>query len=204
MAALMKPKSFVRSNEGSLTTYDYKDVADGTGVIVFNAGQCYTGSTSAFILDGNTFYSDLIYNSYNGASSMTFDTGIFNTPRTVKGNAVLSIPIWNSSASNAGTVKITIQKVSGGSASSISSQTTVNAPIGNGAYNMTLTRVALTETNFAIGDNLRVVIDITVTNGTIEIAHDPAGRYQGNITSALTAPPMVTKMTVAIPFKLDL
>lgn len=196
------PIPTIFSNQGgtALANYNYVDIANGTGIVVFYGGHAYDGTTSLGVLDENTFYSDLIYQEWTSSSTFELNTSVFNLPRIAKGIAKVSMTMFNNNATNTGDTFLTIQKVSGTVVSNISSQTKVNRPLGINSYNSTLTYLNLTQTIFKRGDILRLKIEIGVNVGYIDIYHDPANRK----TSSFIDPPCSTQLKLYMPFKIDL
>lgn len=145
----------------SIASYDYIDLADGTGVLSYTATICATDSGTTYLLNTkdlengttNTFLTNGTYN---------FDTEIFNSPRTIKGTAYLSTAI---NYSGAGSLTIKFQKISGSTTTDISSSI-VKAV----ALNLRLLMpIPLTQTNFKRGDYLRAVITLSGAGNSMNI-----------------------------------
>lgn len=101
-----------RQVENSLASYDYVDVADGTGVIKFYAGGMRISGSTLYRLDRNVFASAygsqtsatnrVDYNStrkvvsdanYANQIDLDFDTSALNLPRILKGTMLCQIPL---------------------------------------------------------------------------------------------------------------
>lgn len=117
------PFQYRKSTEGVTASYDYVDIAEGTGIVKFYGGGCATisgatiealsGATLQHRLDRNAFYPavyidisdsnyrrDVRYKPYKGTDAnytkvidLDFDTSNFNLPRTIQGTMVSNIPI---------------------------------------------------------------------------------------------------------------
>lgn len=200
------PVNFPIPGESSIASYNYTDIAEGTGIVSFYGAIAgvYPGTLAnlSFILTTNQVYSEEPTRISPGA--MTFKLAAFNTPKTIKGTAYASIPIYEASAGEY-YVKVQVQKDSGGSVSNCSSEISGTPINGNGAHKMDLIPIALTTTHFKKGDILQIVVTPTGGGaGDEEIGIDPQGRAGNYINSSLTSPPMTTQMKFFIPFKLDL
>lgn len=197
------PQKFRKTGEPIIATYDFTDVADGTGVIAFNLGVVATDATQTFILSRNPFFSQDPGIGVTSTQIRNFDLPPFALPKTVKGTAFLNIGYATTSAGNDG-LKVQIIKVSGGTPSDVSSQIEAEFNAGALAHNMLMIPIPLTKTTFSKGDILRCEVEMIVQGGTNEIGTDPMGRDGSVITSALTAPTMTTVSKLFMPFEIDL
>jgi len=200
----MIPVKFRKSAEASIASYDYVDIAEGTGVVVFNGGKAAVSGSAVFLLSRNTFYSDVVSSVNATTLNADFDLTPFNLPKTIKGTAYLSFGFYQVNAGGTGYIKIQIQKSSGGVVSNCSSEIYADPPVGAGAHKMCFVPISLTTTHFKKGDFLRCSMQITALSSNNEIGHDPMGRNGAYLTSALTTPPVTTKFQLYIPFQIDL
>src|SRR3990167_10065841 len=90
---------FRKSPDTAVASYDYFDIAEGTGVQVFY-GFAYTENLSTYLyaLGRSTAYSSLIETSFAGSASpggtvfdKDFDLQVFETPKKVGGTAEVTI-----------------------------------------------------------------------------------------------------------------
>lgn len=198
------PVAFPIPGESAIASYNYTDVAEGTGVVEFYGAETYdTTATRKYILTANQITSntaDLI--SPNG--TINFDLSPFNSPRTIKGTAYFSVGMYESSSA-AYYITAKIQKSSGGVVTDCSAAFQSDTIQANGVWKMVLVAIPLTQTHFKKGDFLRLNLDVHgANNGNWSMGCDPTGRSGTYINSTLTAPSMTTKLTLNIPFKLDL
>jgi phosphoserine aminotransferase len=149
----MTKKSFLRSGEGSVSSYSWVDLADGTGGVTYYISLFGNSTGVEYRLVQDSYYSDY-YQDTTFTASTTANLSAFNTPRTAKGTAVISC-FGNVAAGEEWNIKVKFQKVSGGVATDISSEIT---SLNYDPDRYSLIYVPLTETNFKIGDNLRVII----------------------------------------------
>lgn len=175
-----------QSQPTAVASYDYQDLADGLGLITFypfyseGAGTYHLGTTTEIVSEPP----DLNVN--NG--TYTFNASVFNTPRVAKGNAIIVIPVFYDTGA---TLQVQLQKVSGGVATNIhTAQSLAKGAVSNYYLNF---NVALTETSFKVGDNLRLVVTISGESGTSYIGIDPANNAGVSLTP--------TKSFILIPFK---
>tara|TARA_R100001530_G_scaffold74586_1_gene52508 strand:- start:10 stop:585 length:576 start_codon:yes stop_codon:yes gene_type:complete len=186
------PVNFATPTEGSIASYNYTDVADGTGVIVFYGAITEDDSGSDYILTTKTTPSrGIAENRYINQtnSPYDFDLTAFNLPRTVKGTATAHFEIAVGST-NAVTPTVQVQKVSNSVVTNVSAVITGPTQATNAyVYNMD---IPLTKTHFKKGDILRVVVTHNTAADT-DINCDPSGeRYNA------------LPLQFHIPFDLDL
>jgi hypothetical protein len=197
MAELI-PSNFPIPGEGAIASYNYTDIADGTGVTIFYLTQTKAGS----LLTTAAIPSEAVYK--RNSQSLNYDLAPFNSPRTIKGTAYVSIGIYQSTANGLTSWICQIKKESGGVVTTCSSAITGTLPSGNGGHLMAITHIPLTQTHFKKGDILRLNIEITNSNGDTDFGQDPLGRDGGQFSSAVTAPTITTVSKLYMPFKLDL
>lgn len=228
MASLMKPKSFLRSSEGAVANYNYTDVANGSGYIVFTCGSTSNAGTLAYTLDeearevGNTdpttvdaherrFLAEIVASTT--WAEVTFSTSPFNLPRTINGTAyfvfTLASPHNNTAAeTQAPNVNLKINSTSIGNVSGSS----VKIPAsGVKTYCLSL---SITDKVIQKGDVLKLTFTM-VSGGTsaaqrIAVLHDPLNRDVSAYTCfstwnipAVTASNNPSKFLAYIPFKID-
>lgn len=198
------PIKFRKSSENVITSYDFVDIAEGTGVVAFYLAQQGTSSANSYLLTTNQVYSSFISIVNPGATTYDFDLTSFNLPKTVKGTAFLSMGIYMVASGGNTSVTVQIKKDSGGNVTDVSSAITGDYINGNGAHKMLLIPIPLTQTNFKRGDILRCSITMYGGgSGDEEIGTDPIGRNGTYITSAVTGPSMTTTSKLFIPFRID-
>ena len=144
------PTFFRQSNENTLTSYNYIDIADGTGVQTFYALHSYTNSGAAYFLSSQADYgSDEVIT----ATDVDIDLTPFNIPRDATGIANIN---FYGRMSGGGTTRwwAQLSKVSGG----------VETPMGSGTSGtypgdiQIILKIPITDTHFVKGDVLRLTI----------------------------------------------
>ncbi len=195
-----------------IVTYDWKDNANGTGIQTLYFAQ-YKDNTAVgyFLAENTTIYSyteEFALDAYSGSNSdINYDLTTFNTPRTIRGTAVLNIP-WHSGSDGLGNtatlyfiVKIRKWNSTTSTETEIVSATTETKTISHagggsrdgGYFCLTLD---VPETLFAEGETLRVTLEAYPVNGAqIHSFHgcDPANRQAAGVAD--------TRGSITIPFK---
>ena len=212
-----------QSQENVIATYDYTDIAEGTGIQIFH-GFTYTSladiSVNVYALGKSTEYSSLIETTFASTATTTkvfdetFDSLSFNTPRTMKGTAQINlgqVSVINVTGTDEQSLVIKIIKVSGGTPAEIVS-VTKSMSLATGTHKMVHTiRAVVPATHFKIGDVLRFTIELysnlegtgTVT-GTNYIGHDPENRDGTGIVPSTDDPRTITMLKFHCPFLIDL
>ena len=178
----------------AIASYNFTDVADGTGVLVFFGTRTRTDSAITYRLITDTTHSEEI--NTNGSADLDFDLTAFNLPRVAKGTAFVSVPVSALGGGDSITVACQLRKWDG------SSETNITSVITSETYTnqtkMVFMALPITEHNFASGDVLRLNVTTTVggSSGNTGLGHDPAGR---DILSMDT-----TVLKLLMPFKIDI
>ena len=210
----------------AIISYNYTDIIDGAGVIIFKAFSTNESGTedyhiSASSIKSNTQYTATLINSstFSTAANLDFDTSPFNSARTVKGTAYFIIPLgYVQGGSSAGIMRctITINHFDGTTETSIGSAISEEADLDTSTDNhiskKVIVKVVLTERLFAEGDILRVNIlaegkyEIHTTGtGYYCLGHDPAGRITQETTNINPFEDYDDPvMEMHIPFKIDI
>jgi hypothetical protein len=199
------PVNFPIPGENVLSNYDYMDIAEGTGVVLFYGGEQANdadGTTKALqknILASNS-RSFLV--STAGTYNYNFNLTVFNIPKTIRGTATVQVSAYRGNNGDGLTLTYTFYKVSGATETSFGAST-MSFPASANAYSTTFTiPIALTETDFKRGDYLRVLARYVKTNAasTVEVGWDPLNRDGTNLTAASYP----TQLKIYVPFKLGL
>lgn len=207
------PEQFT-AQSNSISSYNYTDIAEGTGITVFK-GFAMTYSTGvSYGLNQNSFYARPIETTCSSGAGSTertvnFDLAPFNLPKTVKGTAYVE-GSWalNTSAGNTmnGYITFTVQKWNGSTAVDAGSVVTETVSAGSAQtkINTLLMPINLTQTHFKIGEILRLNVILRAINtggsgGDNMLAHDPKNRNGTIITPSST---YHTDLIFYCPFKL--
>mgnify|MGYP003132407151 CR=1 FL=1 len=189
----------------AIASYDFQDIESGLGFKDFFAAITdLTGGAEEILTDDITTYSGKISTNRaaTGTTSFTFDSSVFNLPRTVKGTAIFTCGIAGVNTASIVAVTARLQKWDGSTATSISSVITSSSFSATGAIpdKMVLLQLPLTQTIIKKGENLRLLVTFeTNSNISADIGHDPRGRSEGSIgTNA------VSTMKISIPFRIDI
>lgn len=206
----MIPVKYRRSKETAIATYDYTDIAEGTGVVTFYGmnTQASTALTSSYALTTNSNIGSKIAWIKTAAGAGTTPFGdydfetTFNMPKTIKGNIVGCIPIgWEDDAVQKN-IKITIKvyHYDGTTATLIGQnhdQSITQQAELDERYQYLNIMIPVTETNFSAGDTLRINVEL---GGNADqnryLGLDPLNRANGTIL-------VRSRMSFLIPFKLN-
>ena len=222
-------ETFRRTGQRVMETYDYFDIAEGTGVIEFELGTSHDNQVSSpstnndtGILNRNTFYSQSVEQLETGYVGTTGDNPIidvnfdlveFNLPKTVKGTAIATINSYyadlGGATQNTYYTYVRVVKWDGSSETEIGKCYNTRHT-GPTVYNASDTyKIDLTETNFKIGDILRVnvIIDYYYSGGAghssnVAFGCDPENRDGTYIKPSTDSPATTTKATIKIPFRI--
>ena len=221
------PIVYRKSSEAAVASFDYTDIAEGTGVTMFNG---FVTEASGAVLGYHLLKSETIYSSkietesssytsgsdYTSRINLSFDLPAFNLPKTLKGNANVLFTLWNKCVA-AGTstdayVKVTIQKWDGTTPTDIvqaMSPATNAAGAGVTVKKIMNIPLAIPMTSFKKGEILRLNLNVFAkvpasTEGQVCIGHDPLNRDGTNIVPSTDDPDTITKLLFYCPFVIDL
>jgi len=217
----------------AVATFDYTDIASGTGYSIFYGANAADGTISgSYILSDNVFYSNKIttFAEITGgvkvkAIGMDFDVS-FNMPRIIKGDMIISVPVGvgRKGEETGGTLTCNIS----GSvilydgtnettlASFRSTDFAADDTVGANNYKVLSTKVPITQQHFKGGEILRVSIEGwgSISTGVtryVAIGHDPKNVNDPELNLAgrciynsITSAFGPTTMEVHVPFKIDL
>lgn len=193
------PISFAIPAEQAIASYNWTDIADGTGVVSFYLIESGNSSGVDYHLVSNISYS----NSTNiGAGSgvttdLDYDSTPFNSPRTVNGTATLEVPMYLPEAET-GYLKAQLFKYDGSTETAISSE--IQSPTKTAGVPIAFLQIPLTETLFGVGDILRLTLKMTHVafgGANIYYGQDPMARTDANFT-------ITTRSKLNVPFKIEL
>ena len=162
-----------------IATFQAQDLEEGTGKQIY-FGISSNDGTVDYHLISNAVYSSQKHTRGSGTAtfSMDFDLGPFNLPRTAKGTAYFSAGLHESTGGNS-SLAVQVKKWDGSSETNISSKITSATLTGNGgaAATMVFLEIPLTQTDFEVGDVLRLTVDLIHTSAsTGTVGHDPKNR----------------------------
>ena len=211
------PTTFPPVQEPAIATFNFTDIANGTGVLVLQGADTAQGK----ILVGNQVYSSDIETSAASVGApfakvidVDFDLTAFNLPRTLKGTAVINVPFAVQSEANSTThnafVIVNIKHVDSGSTETslgTAQSDTITSPSSAGGITQKVAAVtiALTERHFKKGETLRITVEgwVNVAGlSGITIGHDPQNRDGARLTPSTEE--VTTQMIANIPIRIDL
>lgn len=214
------PLTFPIPSGGSIASYNYVDIAEGTGISIFYATGCADSTGTKYILTRENLngeitqvYQSLAQSDPVKVNDLDFDLSAFNTPKIIKGTGYISIPTLTVDSSG-NTVDyyfiVKIRKVISGAESDIVTVTsaTITTPV-LGSDRMMLIPVTIPKTYFKRGEVLRVTIEYWAGGNGIGptaggFAFDPAGNYTASVYSAGSINVKTSRTTIYMPFELDL
>lgn len=199
----MIPEKYARAGERVVASYDYTDIAEGTGIIKLYGSDTGLSGSTTYILTEEAHYSDDIETAVNSGGTWTFNLSQFNLPKIIKGTAIVSFSVGFEPGTSALFVtNVALQKVRGGTATTIGSANSevISSAGGDVEHHYTLT-IDVPQTQFKKGDNLRLLFTPDFPAGSTYLAHDPMGRDGSHVTIATAT---TTKLELYVPFKIDL
>lgn len=209
-----KPRNF-QAISNVLPTYNFVDIASGTGFINFYAGD--SGNAAAFHLSNYTFYSSNIVITSAGLAdnltdvvSLDYDYDVeLNRPLNVAGITIVNIPFSSTSGTRHVTsayVKAIFRKWDGATETDIATSSASAALSYSAAvqYKMGCVSLDIPLTHFKIGETMRLTIRVYATTdsggagASVSFAADPKNRTTGWDTSAAVPSQLVFQCPVRL------
>jgi len=209
------PQVYKTAAEGAIASYNYTDIAEGTGIVTFYAARTQDSVASHSILTQNVVYSDIASTAVaNNVGSDTwgkkidwdFDVSPFNMPQTIGGGKANISVSWQVTSPATGTaygnLLFLIRKWDGTTETEIASVATVTRGQADTYGEVTsLLDVTVPKTHFKKGDVLRVTMEgwarsSDANTGMITVLHDPKARTIHTFDTSV--------LQVNMPFHLDL
>ena len=190
----------------SIASYDYTDIAEGTGVVKF-----YAYSSASSLAETYNLTTDSSINSRNIFSSLSgtpgnsytynFDLQAFNLSKVVKGTAIVNgLMTYHPGTNNQVYVKAQILKWDGSTETAISGQ--IQSQNNVGVESTFCIKLPLTETHFRKGEILRLkMVLYAIGSDVASLFHDPQGRVAGDFSTTAT---YSSTLRILMPFRLDL
>lgn|GEM_PF-6765257 len=212
------PINFAVPGENVIATYNYQELAEGTGILsLYPFYATMSGGTIIYRLSSNTYFSES--NSTGGTTggalvfNKTFELNPFNTPRTVKGTAIFTLPFIYGVSHSDQVLHISgalaIKKESAGVTTTIVERTIEKTgATGVSIGPMNTWEISIPEAHFKIDDKLKIQFQlycdrISGTTGApyYEIGHSPKAV---DSTYIKAADGNSTQMRFDIPFAIQL
>lgn len=201
-----------------IATYDNYDFAEGTGIVNFRGFKYDVSGSTVYGLSNQDNYSYSVETSTATADTtpakrldLDFDLTEFESPKTIKGTAIVSVPLGvdgnTAGGSTTGFIIAKIRKWDGTTETEIASGTSTTEAVNSGTINAVKTiKVDIPITSFKVGDTLRLTIEgwgkhPSGFEGYIAVGHDPQNRDGTYITP--TTNPVTTKLNFYCPFRLE-
>ena len=208
------PESFPQEPEAAIASFAFTDIAEGTGVQVFFgiSSENFT-STVDYHLVGNSDVTSSQSSSSGAATSTTtidFDTGTFNLPRTVRGTASFSagMGVLNATMHLAAQVKkVAADNTVINLTSKQSGQIFTNAGTDSEMVFIPLP-ITATGSNAIIkkGEFLRLTVGLHQNTGGVnetELGHDPKNN-DGELGAIKPGTKNTTVLRLLMPFEIKL
>lgn len=212
--------------EKAIASYDYTDIAEGTGTVIYYLTKTAQDSVTSGALVSNTPYSQAVMtltqqacpqNVYVLVHDEDFDLK-FNLPKVIKGKCTINIAEGQREENDdayRSYIHAYLEKVSNGTATSLvdaSGGTLIGQAGGAGTYtyNVDAIEVDIPKTHFKKGDMLRLTVKQWATchntsgnNAQIFFGHDPKNRATTDMEAYTfgTAPSI---SQIHVPFVIDL
>jgi hypothetical protein len=228
------PQVYKRSTEGVIASYNFQDIEEGTGVVIYNCAETMEESTRAYKLTTQSPYSNDPLTS--GSTSSTSNTKAvdldfdltFNLPQNVKGTFMAQIPfiMGHETTANYGGTCYVIMKIIHYDGStetelgSVQSETLAAANLKINSKTALIEETITAVKHFKKGETLRITLELWITASDSSgsqgaILHDPAARVMTNgndlgyvggaaAIDGTNGPPATTKATIFVPFEVDL
>ena len=193
----MTLKKKYQTKESAIASYDYTDLAEGTGIVVYYGSDTEDNGTTTYQLSKNIVYSQNLVTVATGTSGeervldIDFDL-TFNIPQRIKGKVIANIPVISGQESsvNQGGTLYAILKVrhvtAAGAETDLASNTksVVTANSGNQDTVQTMLNVEVDVAAlklFKQNETLRLTVELWAlvqsANGhTMGLLHDPKNR----------------------------
>lgn len=207
-----------------LVTFDFVDIADGTGIVRFYGASATLSTGVNYILtrDGATRAADKaeVWPGVGGGATpvkvldLDFDLSPFNLQQVLKGTMLASVPANAISAiasSMTYFVIVRLRHVDAAAAetevASAQSQTfTTDSVAGGKKPNQFLVSMTVPQTTYKKGETLRITVEMHVTPAQdadfAGIAFDPSNNFTENAYTSSSG--KTSQLIFDVPFKLDL
>ena len=210
------PVHYRGGGEGVIASYDYTDIAEGTGVKVFYGCNHVSSGAITYSMPTTAIYSGTIASTATPTTSWSIVKDIdfdvtFNMPKRIRGKVMIAVTNVYKGSADGNTqsyIKGYVRHWDGttetelGTALFSTTGTVVSATVGSTMHNL---GINVAERHFKKGETLRITIEVYAITSSgagafAGIAHDPKNRDDAAILEAADD----SIMEVHIPFVLDL
>jgi hypothetical protein len=216
MTALV-PVGFPAPTENVIASYSYTDVANGTGISIFYGADTFQAAAIDYHLVPTVVYSQtenpalaaVDQSSFTKEQDNDYDLSAFNLPRTIKGEALVSITQYltaNATGTTKSYIYAKIRKWDGTTETEIASASgAILTVVGAGwDYATDLIRISVPSTDFKKDETLRLTIEqyakYATAEGMCTYGHDPKNRKTSQEISGAD----VSILEFHCPFRIDL
>ena len=195
-----------------IQSFNYTDIASGTGMILYLGANTRQESTVTTILTRDTIYSNDIGITSPGITAawhktldLDFDLTKFKLSQQIKGTAIItmSVKAYKNSNPMEWYMKARIRKWDGTTETEIAvAQTETNSANSNTTYHILTVKIPITTLqNFTVGETLRVTIEgwgnvTSGGSGNLTLYCDPINRTAGTAAT--------TQLKTHIPYELQI
>lgn len=219
------PHNFLESGEAAIASYDYFDIEENTGVIIFLGALTEDNAVKTYYLSRTSAYSSEVFTEGTGSGGVEkvldidFDIA-FALPKNVKGKLRVLIPVVvgdETTVSKNGTVYavVKVRHWDGSSETEVASNTKSKVTTDPGSLDTTQDVLNVevdvaTVKHFKKDETLRITVEIwAATQGgnniRLALMHDPKDRLPVLYTAGADVADFITSiMEVHVPFRLDL
>lgn len=199
------PQNFPPRQGQAIASYPYTEIKEGTGKVTYYGTRVEVDNTTSndehLLVTNTNLHSDEELTVIDNSSSIDFDVQ-FNTPKIVRGDIVIQIPIRIMTRGDVGSIapQVTIIKWDGTSETTLVSQTTFASKDLNNTsttgYQNWLCKIPISLTKFKAGETLRVNFEFSESsNASFWLGHNPVGNTEG-------FPKTGGQLIVEVPFKI--
>lgn len=222
----MPPVVFAKAGEKMITSYDYFDIAEGTGVQNLKGFVTKNSGGLSYAIGKTSVYSSVIetegiQGNISGGTAyklldLDFDLSSLNAPRTVKGKIYVNYCVQTGRSAGSGTVTsyqhLKLRKWDGTTETEIANtQTTTFGGSNTNDPTPFCTVIEVPKTRFKTGETIRLTIECWSIGNTVwdtiyhTLGTDPLNRDGTRIIpSTDTGPETITQLNIYMPFALDL
>jgi len=212
---MVVPIRFPSKPPEAVASFNWEDIAEGTGIIVFYAFATDSDSGLEYHLTNQpTIYSSKIESATTSGNTesldLDFDLSQFNSPRIVEGTALISFTMTGTAGVGTTcetTATVYIRKWDGTTETNLVSDTSpLLVAVNNTVKELVTMPLTVPRTQFAKGDTLRLTFVLTTVKSaggnSIQGAfgHDPRNRDGTIIIPSTDDPDTITSLILNMPF----
>jgi len=210
---MIHPQPFPPLPNDAIASYDWQDLAEGTGNIKYYFFKSQDTSAEDEHIGTEELYSSSI--TTNGATGtdfdLDFDLSAYNSSRTLRGTAIFqgTLRLYGGAGGSTGYLNVKIRKVSGTETEIASGQSqTVTCGASGYDWRIVCVPIVIPQTHFKKGDTLRITVIGHVEGSEAAeswFGHDPQNRdgAANTIIPSVDSPPSINKSFIVIPYSIE-